>query len=281
MLLFPDGTTFQYMNIAGTILDSGTIGCRGANADTTPPSPPTNLTATIDNHVHVVLSWSSAVDNLGITGYTVYRDGVKLASVNGNVLSYTDPNVALGATYTYQVDALDPSHRHSQPSNEASVTLPTQSSLTFTPVADSFVDSSDPHSSFGDSGALRLDDSPEIRSFVRFNVQGLPEGRIVQATLRIYSNSISDLGYKVYAVQDTTWSEADMTFTDAPAFGPGIGLDDHLSENSWSSVDVTSVVHSAGVYSFGLSTQSPKALAFSSREGEYAPELILMLAPTQ
>jgi hypothetical protein len=280
MLLFPEGTTFQYMNIAGTILDSGTIGCHRAGDDTTPPNPPTDLKAIVDDNRQVVLNWSPALDNLGIAGYTIYRDGEKLTWVNGNVLTYTDSNVALGTTYTYQIDAFDPSNRHSQPSRASSVTLPSESSLTFTPDADSFIDSSDPHSSFGDSVALRMDVSPDTRSFVRFNVQSLPSGRVVRATLRLYSNSTSDLGYEVSAVQDTDWNEADMTFTNAPTFGQAIGFNKTVSENTWSSVDVTSVVSGSGVYSFGLSTQSPTALAFSSREGEHAPELILVLAPT-
>jgi len=37
-------------------------------------------------------------------------------------------------------------------------------------------------------------------------------GSISSATLRIYANSSSSLGYDLYAVTDNTWTETDITY---------------------------------------------------------------------
>ena len=52
---------------------------------------------------------------------------------------------------------------------------------------------------------------PDLNSYLRFDVQGL-SGSITSATLRIYANSSSSLGYDLYAVTDNTWTETDITY---------------------------------------------------------------------
>jgi len=57
-------------------------------ADTTPPTAPTNLTASDVTGSTVALTWSPSTDNVAVTGYDVYRfDGVfistRLATVTG------------------------------------------------------------------------------------------------------------------------------------------------------------------------------------------------------
>ncbi|HUP51616.1 MAG TPA: PKD domain-containing protein, partial [Longimicrobiales bacterium] len=52
-----------------------------APPDTEPPSIPEGLTADGAAGTEVTLSWSAATDNVGVTGYRVYRDDVVLATV--------------------------------------------------------------------------------------------------------------------------------------------------------------------------------------------------------
>ena len=276
-VLNPHGTTFEYVNTGGTILDSGTIGCHGADIDTNPPSIPTNLTASLDSSDHVVLNWSAATDNLGITGYTLYRNGQVVTTTNRSGLSYTDSDVDLGATYTYSVDAFDTANNRSAVSSSISATLPAQTTLPFTPIADSFIDSSNPDTNFGPSTALRLDVSPDIRSFISFDVQGLPGGHISSAILQIFSTNASRLGYDVFRVSDDTWTERDITYNNAPPFGSEVDFVQSLGANSWTTVDVAAVVMGNGFYSFGLSTSSSTSLTLSSREGAQPPQLIITL----
>jgi fibronectin type 3 domain-containing protein len=75
-------------------------------ADVVAPSAPTSLTAAASNGPHRVrLTWSAASDNVAVTGYWVYRNGVLLASATA--AWYTDYAVSRKTTYRYAVRALD------------------------------------------------------------------------------------------------------------------------------------------------------------------------------
>ncbi|MCW2642843.1 MAG: hypothetical protein JWP76_5149, partial [Dactylosporangium sp.] len=70
------------------------------------PTVPGNVKAQVPD-VHgkdVVVTWDAATDNIGVTGYGVYRDGTKIGQVTGT--TYTDAGLAAG-TYGYTVDAVD------------------------------------------------------------------------------------------------------------------------------------------------------------------------------
>jgi chitodextrinase len=97
--------------------------------DWTPPSTPTGLSAN-NGAGTVVLSWNASTDNVGVTGYTVYRNGTTLATVAGSVLSYTDATVSPATIYSYTVDAFDAAGNHSAQSQPASVTTPAQTDTT-------------------------------------------------------------------------------------------------------------------------------------------------------
>ncbi|HVS48973.1 MAG TPA: FG-GAP-like repeat-containing protein [Candidatus Dormibacteraeota bacterium] len=80
--------------------------------DTTPPSVPTGLSATANSGPQVTLTWNASTDNVGVTGYTIYRDGTAIATVGGSTLTYTDNSVGR-STYSYAVDAFDAAGNHS------------------------------------------------------------------------------------------------------------------------------------------------------------------------
>ncbi len=114
------GAAYQFVNIAGATLDSGSIPC-STSADTTAPAAPTNLTVTSSTATHVDLSWTSATDNVGVTNYDIYRNGALLATTAA-VTSYTDNTVTSGTTYQYQVRARDAAGNASGLSNIATAT---------------------------------------------------------------------------------------------------------------------------------------------------------------
>lgn len=90
-------------------------------SDTTPPSAPTALTAQASTSA-VSLAWASASDNVGVTGYRVYRNGAVLATTGGT--SFTDSGVAQGTTYSYAVAAYDAAGNVGALSPAATVTVP-------------------------------------------------------------------------------------------------------------------------------------------------------------
>lgn len=90
--------------------------------DTLAPSVPTNLSATALDGARVALSWTASTDNDKVSGYTIFRDGVKLVTLTGT--TYTDTTVSPNMTYVYTVQASDASGNLSGMSASVSVTTP-------------------------------------------------------------------------------------------------------------------------------------------------------------
>ncbi len=84
-------------------------------SDTTPPSRPEKVRATGGDNTSVTLSWDAASDDVGVTGYTVWRNGVTVATVTGT--SWTDRSVVSKTVYLYEVQALDGAGNRSASSN--------------------------------------------------------------------------------------------------------------------------------------------------------------------
>ena len=93
-------------------------------SDLEPPSAPTGLAATAAGSTRVDLDWNAATDNVGVTGYRIYRDGSLLTTVDDEPTSYADTTVLASTEYEYVVRALDAVGNVSDPSNEADVTTP-------------------------------------------------------------------------------------------------------------------------------------------------------------
>ena len=79
--------------------------------DTTPPSAPSNLTSTA-SLTQIVLSWTAATDNVGVTGYLVERCQGAPCTVFAQIATsssttYTDSGLASGTAYSYRVRATD------------------------------------------------------------------------------------------------------------------------------------------------------------------------------
>lgn len=98
--------------------------------DTTAPTAPANLAAatfaTSADKSTVILTWNPSTDNVAVTGYEIWRDGAKVATVTQP--GYTLANVASGATSVYHVVAYDAAGNRSGGSNQLPV-KPNQVSL--------------------------------------------------------------------------------------------------------------------------------------------------------
>ena len=156
------------------------------------------------------------------------------------------------------------------------VPTPTPGPVTtpFAPVADSYVDASAPTVNHGTETQIRVDGSPVVRSYLRFNVTGL-SGTVTNATLRVWANSAQTTGYDAYPVADNTWGETTINNSNAPIFGAKLGSSGKVTASTWTSVDVTAAVSGNGTYSFGLSTTNATALGLSSRTGANPPQLVI------
>ncbi len=90
--------------------------------DTTPPSAPTGLSATVIGPYEVDLSWTPSTDNVGVAGYKIYRNSVQVGT--STTTTYADTKTSSGDTFSYQVSAYDAAGNESTRSNTATVTTP-------------------------------------------------------------------------------------------------------------------------------------------------------------
>jgi len=95
-----------------------TVGTAGGG-DTTAPSTPSGLSSTARTASSVSLSWNASTDNVGVTGYEVYRGSTPVGSPSGT--SFTDTGLAASTSYTYTVKARDGAGNRSAASNAVTV----------------------------------------------------------------------------------------------------------------------------------------------------------------
>ena len=154
--------------------------------------------------------------------------------------------------------------------------------ITLAPAADSYVDSANPTANFGGKPALRVDGSPVVRSYLRFDLRPVG-GAIIQARLRIYANSASTSGISVAPVSSSSWTETGITFANAPAAGNVFATTGAVSAGRWQELDVTGLAQGGGLLSLALGTPGATAISLASREaGANAPQLVIytVVAPT-
>ncbi|GHJ42849.1 hypothetical protein Cs7R123_01910 [Catellatospora sp. TT07R-123] len=120
------GSTYQYTvravdaagNTSGTstAVSGTTTGCSG---DCTAPSAPT-LSTTGKSDTTVSLSWTASTDNVGVTGYEVFRGSTLVGSPSGT--TFTDTGLTASTAYAYTVKARDAAGNRSAAGNTVSVT---------------------------------------------------------------------------------------------------------------------------------------------------------------
>src|SRR5438445_6287455 len=121
-------TTYSYTVLAydtswnASAQSSAVSATTKALADTQAPSIPANLAATVVSSSQIDLSWSPAADNVGVTGYRVYRNGTFVASPTGP--SARIVGLSAGTTYSFTVAAVDAAGNASALSAPLSVTTP-------------------------------------------------------------------------------------------------------------------------------------------------------------
>jgi len=85
-------------------------------SDQTPPAAPLNLTVTNTSSTSVSLSWNTATDNVGVTGYYIYVNGAKSYFTTDTF--YTVNALATGQQFAFSIVAMDGSGNASTPSNQ-------------------------------------------------------------------------------------------------------------------------------------------------------------------
>jgi chitodextrinase len=116
-------TSSKSSSVSATTLSNST--------DTTPPSAPEGLTATAISSSAINLTWTAATDDVGVKGYTVFRNGAQVASVT--TTAFSDTGLTADTTYQYNVLAYDEAGNNSPQSEPASATTEISSGDTTAP----------------------------------------------------------------------------------------------------------------------------------------------------
>ncbi|WP_040713840.1 fibronectin type III domain-containing protein [Paenibacillus curdlanolyticus] len=100
-------------------MDDVNVPTGAAVIDTTAPTIPGNLSSTSKTDTSISLAWSASSDNVGVTGYRIYRNGTEVGSTS--TTSFKDTGLTANTTYTFTVKAIDAANNLSGLSNSLQV----------------------------------------------------------------------------------------------------------------------------------------------------------------
>jgi len=116
------GNTYTWMvyalDTSGTPGPATSVSATITSGDSTPPTAPSKLLVTNTTAGKAALKWTASTDNVKVTGYRVYRDGVLVKTVTTK--NYNDA-VAAGS-HSWYVVAIDAAGNVSLPSNTVVLT---------------------------------------------------------------------------------------------------------------------------------------------------------------
>lgn len=114
--------------------DQFTVSQQLVGADNEAPTVPTGLTATPVATTQIDLSWNASTDNIAVTGYQIFRDGVAIATTT--LLTYSDTGLTASTTYGYTLRAFDAALNYSTSTATTSATTLSPPSVTPTTTVD-------------------------------------------------------------------------------------------------------------------------------------------------
>ena len=142
----------------------------------------------------------------------------------------------------------------------------------FIPVADAYVIHDEPDRNFN-TPTLYADLSPDIVSFLEFDVTGLP-GPVAAARLRLYVQNPTVDAPVLHSA--APFSEEAITWNAQPSIGPAISDLGPAGEGTWVEYDVTGLVGGDGTYALALVSQVTDSMSVSSRSGANPPQLVVV-----
>lgn len=259
-----DGKLFEVSIGSGSTNSPPVVTNPGSKSNTVGDSVSYQISATDPN--------GDAITAYGASGLPT---GLSVGTTSGLITGTTTTAGTFGVTIT----ATDQRGATGSASFTWTVTA-SGSTLTFSPVADTFVASDRPDRNFGTRSTVSTDASPVRYILVKFAVSGTAGKTIRGVRLRLYCVNASPAGGGLYPVSDSSWQEGTVTWNNQPAAGStAIASLGAVSANTWHEVDLTSLVTGDGTYSIRIATPSGNAATYNSREATagLTPSLIVTL----
>ena len=261
---------------ASEIQDLFTGGNTGGSSDTEAPTVPTGLSSSNITGTSFTLSWAASTDNVGVTGYEVFKDGSSIGTTSTTSMNVT--GLTCNTTHTMTVRAQDAAHNWSAQSTSSDITTTdcaSPSLLELNPVADAYVrGGASGDINYGNDTILFVkngitDDYYTRESFIKFDLSSV-EGTVGSATLKLYVRS-AEVGTSVHTitlVNDDSWMENTITFNNRPTSLGSVVSTFNVTSIGEYSIDVTSAVQSEsdGVLSLKIETDGDLGITCYTKE---------------
>ena len=121
--LKPSGSTESDLYIVGTVQAV-------SSSDTQAPSVPGGLTSSSIGQSSFTLAWNASTDNVGVTGYEVFRNGTSIGTTTASTRTFNVTGLSASTTYSMTVRARDAAGNWSAQSSALSVTTSAATSST-------------------------------------------------------------------------------------------------------------------------------------------------------
>jgi len=154
------------------------------------------------------------------------------------------------------------------------VTSLNPTTLTFNPIADAHVNTSNVNGNYGTLTTLKVREgdgssaNPNYHGYLKFSLSGVT-GTVSSVKLRLYvTDPTSDL-QSVFVVTDDSWTETGITYTNAPPLtGSAVGSSTAPTVGAYLEISLTptTVSSSMTTLSLGLKSAGGNSAIFSSRE---------------
>lgn len=159
------------------------------------------------------------------------------------------------------------------------VALGAAGSVSLNPSADAFVSAATPGTNRGQDKRLKAQSAPDVRSYVAFQVSGLPSNATVTAArLRLYATTATSVGVDVHGGVTAAWTEKGITYANAPTFSPAVlASSGAFAANSWVQLVVTPAVAGNGTVTLVVTSASSTSVEFAARneKASLKPQLVV------
>ncbi len=99
------GSDFEAIDETSLMIDPDSGQARQTTSDNEAPTAPTGLIATVISSTRIDLSWTASTDNVGVSGYIIYRNGRQIGTTAST--TYQSTGLKASTSYTYRVAAYD------------------------------------------------------------------------------------------------------------------------------------------------------------------------------
>jgi hypothetical protein len=201
--------------------------------DVDAPTTPTGLAVTASGTTANAV-WNAATDNVGVTGYDVYRSTTSgfTADVSTKVgttatTSFSDPSLAPG-TYYYRVIAFDAASNRSAASAQAAVAVAsTPTVVTVSPTADTYANQGAATTNYGTASSVASRGTPGYTAYLRFPLPAAPAGKVLTGAVLQFRTTSDSFSGSVEAhsvdLANNSWVESTLTWNNRPALGATVG----------------------------------------------------------